>query len=603
MSLCGNNNPCPDLITGQKCGITYTGARYVPLFSDPAQWDNTKTYEPLTIVLNEGNSYTSKTFVPVGVDISNEQYWALTGNYNAQVEAYRQEVEAVKKEIYGRAKYYNTISDILADQNLQANSYVRTGGYLFVNDSGDALYYVRTKNSSDIDNGGSIIFAGELVLELIFTDFVSAQCFGVKNEEYIVDNAKFLNFLNFLNSKDITGIIVGDFIFNTTVNLNGLSRMKLKGAKRGPNSGNSMIYNGTGYLFTHDDSKTNCKIVVDGINFTGNGSNNCFDINFCAFSDFKNIIFLTFKTVLNLNNCWSSSYYQLRFVNCDTGFVTCEKTKDITPAATCDMSDFSNIYFSGRITNAFRCYKLRSSKFKFINFESVTATNPMFNLIECADLLFEELYSENFKQSSLIYLNTEHEGQSYDQWNSNIRIVSSRFYGGGTFVFCEPYVSDLTVENIGITQDNNPVPSPLVQFRNITDDTRALKFRNININSVYQPNVPEINKNGYFSSGNLKYGGIFLKEGDLVKDSQTTVLSVCTKRGLYSSTLIVSSDYTAVSTVLTLTTPLTVLPFTPVVISNSIYYVMKVDGNTLTLNTAPPTSGSVQIPAATLIAV
>lgn len=93
MSLCGNNNPCPDLITGQKCGITYTGARYVPLFADPAQWDNTKAYEPLTIVLNEGNSYTSKTFVPVGVDISNEMYWALTGNYNAQVEAYRQEVQ------------------------------------------------------------------------------------------------------------------------------------------------------------------------------------------------------------------------------------------------------------------------------------------------------------------------------------------------------------------------------------------------------------------------------------------------------------------------------------------------------------------------------
>lgn len=98
MSLCGNNNPCPDLITGQ-CGITYTGARYVPLFADPAQWDNTKTYEPLTIVLNEGNSYTSKTFVPVGVDISNEQYWALTGNYNAQVEAYRQEVIELKNEI------------------------------------------------------------------------------------------------------------------------------------------------------------------------------------------------------------------------------------------------------------------------------------------------------------------------------------------------------------------------------------------------------------------------------------------------------------------------------------------------------------------------
>lgn len=68
----------------------YIGARYVPLFADPAEWDNTKTYEPLTIVLHKGNSYTSRQYVPTGIDINNNDYWALTGNYNAQVEAYRQ---------------------------------------------------------------------------------------------------------------------------------------------------------------------------------------------------------------------------------------------------------------------------------------------------------------------------------------------------------------------------------------------------------------------------------------------------------------------------------------------------------------------------------
>lgn len=73
----------------------YVGARYVPLFSDPLEWSNTRTYEPLTIVLNEGNSYTSRQFVPTGIDISNESYWALTGNYNAQVEQYRQDIAAI----------------------------------------------------------------------------------------------------------------------------------------------------------------------------------------------------------------------------------------------------------------------------------------------------------------------------------------------------------------------------------------------------------------------------------------------------------------------------------------------------------------------------
>lgn len=72
----------------------YVGARYVPLFADPIEWNDKRTYEPLTIVEHEGNSYTSRQFVPLGIDISNEDFWALTGNYNAQVEQYRQEVKS-----------------------------------------------------------------------------------------------------------------------------------------------------------------------------------------------------------------------------------------------------------------------------------------------------------------------------------------------------------------------------------------------------------------------------------------------------------------------------------------------------------------------------
>lgn len=77
----------------------YTGARYVPIFADPAEWSRTKQYEPLTIVLHEGNSFTSKQFVPVGIDINDTDYWAETGNYNAQVEQYRQEVLSYEDQV------------------------------------------------------------------------------------------------------------------------------------------------------------------------------------------------------------------------------------------------------------------------------------------------------------------------------------------------------------------------------------------------------------------------------------------------------------------------------------------------------------------------
>lgn len=91
--------PCPT-----SPGYEYTGMRYVPVFADPPEWSSANSYEPLEIVIHQGNSYTSKTFVPVGIDISDPQYWALTGNYNAQVEQYRQEVLAFDGRITKNTK-------------------------------------------------------------------------------------------------------------------------------------------------------------------------------------------------------------------------------------------------------------------------------------------------------------------------------------------------------------------------------------------------------------------------------------------------------------------------------------------------------------------
>lgn len=88
-----------EILNDYFSGIThkqYIGARYVPIFGrkgeDSIEWDNTGTYEPLTIVLYQGNSFTSRQYVPIGIDINNQAYWAETGNYNAQVEQYRREV-------------------------------------------------------------------------------------------------------------------------------------------------------------------------------------------------------------------------------------------------------------------------------------------------------------------------------------------------------------------------------------------------------------------------------------------------------------------------------------------------------------------------------
>lgn len=97
------NQILDQLNTHPGARLQYIGSRYVPVFGrkgeDSIEWDNTGTYEPLTIVLYRGNSYTSRQFVPVGVEITNQKYWANTGNYNAQIEQYRQEVMAFDARI------------------------------------------------------------------------------------------------------------------------------------------------------------------------------------------------------------------------------------------------------------------------------------------------------------------------------------------------------------------------------------------------------------------------------------------------------------------------------------------------------------------------
>lgn len=96
--------PTPPPPPPRGCGPSmYVGARYVPKFADPIDWDIERGYESLTIVTYKGESYTSKCPVPPGIDIKNERYWALTGAYNAQVEEYKNQVKDLSEQVTGFA--------------------------------------------------------------------------------------------------------------------------------------------------------------------------------------------------------------------------------------------------------------------------------------------------------------------------------------------------------------------------------------------------------------------------------------------------------------------------------------------------------------------
>lgn len=90
--------PCPPPVI--RPGTSqYIGARYVPMFADPVQWDNERAYEPLTIVVHNGDCYTSKCYVPVGADISNGLYWVKSQDYSYQFDQLKQVVADLSKQV------------------------------------------------------------------------------------------------------------------------------------------------------------------------------------------------------------------------------------------------------------------------------------------------------------------------------------------------------------------------------------------------------------------------------------------------------------------------------------------------------------------------
>lgn len=79
----------------------YIGARYVPKFSNVngGVWSNSYTYEAMEIVKHGNDYYISKIPVPLGVDITNQTYWVLTGQYNGAINSLQEQINTINGEI------------------------------------------------------------------------------------------------------------------------------------------------------------------------------------------------------------------------------------------------------------------------------------------------------------------------------------------------------------------------------------------------------------------------------------------------------------------------------------------------------------------------
>lgn len=106
------------------------GPRIAPYWADPVEWTSTRAYEPFTFVTYQGDSYCSRQDTPIGIDITNDDYWVKVSDYNAQAVALQREmtntIEAAESSMTNTIqaaenKMTSTINDAKEDFNESIN--------------------------------------------------------------------------------------------------------------------------------------------------------------------------------------------------------------------------------------------------------------------------------------------------------------------------------------------------------------------------------------------------------------------------------------------------------------------------------------------------
>lgn len=238
----------------------YVGHRYVPKIM--GEWDNSQIYEPLSIVQYQGNSFTSGQYVPVGVEITDEEYWVSTGNYNAQVEQYRQDVRNLENdvnnindEVIAARDGEATLNDRLdKDQQEVVTELSKTVKVTAFNDFKNKIEKAIDENGLNIKTLGAV---GD----------------GVTDNYQIIQDA-----INFLidDENDLTDTLYipkGKFLTSQELKLDGWG-YNIKGAGRyseiiaGENVDRALMSS-----LAVDRKKTNAlrSVVIEGIHLNGNG--------------------------------------------------------------------------------------------------------------------------------------------------------------------------------------------------------------------------------------------------------------------------------------------------------------------------------------------
>lgn len=143
------DNGCTMIPANGPFGNKTIGPRTVIVMADPLEWNEQSTYEYMTLVLSDGNSYISKKDVPAGTPVTNSEYWVKSSDWNAQL-------ATIDKNMikYNHAMFASGSFDSFNDIELNV------GDIVYVTDRG--LYTVISEGAA---NGHDIVSTGSNILQ------------------------------------------------------------------------------------------------------------------------------------------------------------------------------------------------------------------------------------------------------------------------------------------------------------------------------------------------------------------------------------------------------------------------------------------------------
>lgn len=350
----------------------YVGARYVPKIV--GEWNKALQYEALSVVTYMGNSFTSKVPVPANIDITNEDYWVNTGNYNAQVDYYRKETQELKERVSIQIASYDNVNSMKNDEKLIEGKTVRTNGYYEVGDNGDGYYIIVSSEPSGVyEKLANGLYAKlEILDSTIRPEQLGAHADGVHDDTVYIQKAIDLSSANKLT------VLFNNKYYKTITPLVLKECCSLYGGVTNDEyKHKSVIQNTNSDMFTLENNTVG--VVIQNLCFVTIATANtiCFNTGKYAleWSKLSNIGIVNYSKAFNASilgtrmyNLWINNGYSMGVLSGSDNIIsdcfvnnvapTASKTTLLSTGGGLSLTRFENVYFTGRQHDDNGCYTI-----------------------------------------------------------------------------------------------------------------------------------------------------------------------------------------------------------------------------------------------------